>query len=240
MKALIIANPLAHWGSGPLQAAWRREDYRRQAKNLPYVQRVEWAETDYVGHASWLGQAAAENGYAYVLAAGGDGTINEVLNGLMRAPISPKDRPVMGVLPCGTCNDFHAALKQAERTGAANRGDGVQFSIDVGRVVFDNVVRYFCLSVGIGLLSWANQQYLECSRLFGRRFAHLPAALRTILTYQRTMKVCITHDAAPMKSKKLLSMAISNCAAGAGGRPLLPGACINDGQFDVLSIAPVS
>jgi diacylglycerol kinase (ATP) len=239
MKALIIANPHAHWGSGQLQAAWRREDYRRRVMNLPNIERVEWADTEYPGHAAWLAQEAAENGYAYVLAAGGDGTINEVLNGLMRAAVSPNDRPVMGVLPCGTCNDFYRALEQAEQSDQQDRGEKVHFPVDVGRVVFDDVVRFFCLSVGIGLLSWANQQYLECSRIFGRRLSHIPAGLRTLWTYKRSTTVRIMRDATVV-TKKVLSIAINNVAAVAGGKTLAPGASINDARFDVLTIAPTS
>jgi diacylglycerol kinase (ATP) len=239
MKALIIANPYAHSGNGPLQAAWRREDYRRRIKNLPDVERVEWADTEYPGHAAWLAQEAAENDYTYVLAAGGDGTVNEVLNGLMRAAVSPKARPVMGVLPCGTCNDFYRALEQAERFHEHGRGEKVHFPVDVGRVVFDDVVRFFCLSVGIGLLSWANQQYLECSRLFGRRLSHIPAGLRTLWTYKRSTNVRIICDATVV-AKKVLSIAINNVAAVAGGKALAPGASINDACFDVLTIAPTS
>jgi len=41
--------------------------------------------------------------------------------------------------------------------------------------MFDEVERYFCLTVGLGLFSWANEQYLEASHIFGRRFAHIPA-----------------------------------------------------------------
>ena len=79
-----------------------------------------------------------------------------------------------GVLPFGTSNDFFAALKAAQEARKESEQNSLTLPLDVGHVQFDDVERYFCLTVGIGLFSWANEQYLDKARIFGRRFAHQP------------------------------------------------------------------
>ncbi len=125
-KARLIYNPT----SG-------REQIR---KNLAYIlERLEEEgyeasthATTGEGSAKWAAKDAGEKGFDLVIAAGGDGTIFEVVNGL--APL--QKRPRLGLIPAGTTNDFARALsipKDIEKACDVLCGDHVE-PIDIGRV----------------------------------------------------------------------------------------------------------
>jgi diacylglycerol kinase family enzyme len=72
--------------------------------------KLEVLETSYRGHAADAAAQAAADGFDLVVAHGGDGTVNEVVNGLMRAGGPQTPRPVLGVVPGGSANVFAGAL----------------------------------------------------------------------------------------------------------------------------------
>ena len=92
-KVKIILNPMADMGN-----AWR------VARDLRSITEqhggVDWSGTVYPGHAIDLAQEAGKQGYDMVIAMGGDGTIHEVINGLMKVP--EEKRPILGVVPVGS------------------------------------------------------------------------------------------------------------------------------------------
>jgi len=94
-KIKIILNPMADMGN-----AWR------VARDLRSITEqhggVDWSGTVYPGHAIEL--AKQSEGYDMVIAMGGDGTVHEVMNGLMQIP--EDKRPILGVVPVGSGNDF--------------------------------------------------------------------------------------------------------------------------------------
>src|SRR5512136_3064439 len=138
-KTKLLVNPNADMGH-----AWRTV-----ADLRPLMEEhggADWAGTVYPTHATTLARQAAEEGYRLVIAAGGDGTVHEVINGLMQVPA--ETRPRLGIVPLGSGNDFaHTvgirsnpaeALKQAF-TGQPTRIDLGKF--DIGRrkpEYFDN------------------------------------------------------------------------------------------------------
>jgi YegS/Rv2252/BmrU family lipid kinase len=240
MKGIIILNPNAHSGEAPLKRNELQEQITEQMKTALHLESITWCETEHPGHGTALAADAVRQGYEYIFAGGGDGTINEVLNGIMQAVPTPTSRPVMGVLPFGTSNDFFAALKTAESTRKAKQHDRLTLDLDVGHVDFDSAQRYFCLTAGMGLFSWANEQYLEASHTFGRRFAHIPAAISTILSYRFQPKVKISLNGKRTRNRRLWSVVINNSPVIAGGTLLTPEARLDDGYLDVCMVKPVS
>ncbi len=239
MKALVIFNPHAHSGETSHRIAAAHPEILKHLQHSLNLDSADWVETEYPGHANDLAKDAVAKGFDYIFAGGGDGTINEVLNGIMSSAPYKAHAPIFGVLPFGTSNDFFAALKIAE---AGKNPDAKQYTmpLDVGQVVFDDLKRYFCLTAGVGLLSWASQQYLEASHRFGRRFAHIPAAIRTILGYRFLPNVRIAENGKRLHSRRILAVMINNSPVIAGGVPLTPQAKIDDGYLDVCIIKPVS
>jgi diacylglycerol kinase (ATP) len=238
MKAMIILNAHADSGEMAQQIAAQREELSAQLTTALRLDGVEWRETQHPGHGKDLAEEGARTGFRYVLAGGGDGTVNEVLNGIMGLKLDQDQRPILGVLPFGTSNDFFSALKAAEASPTGDDHDGQTLALDVGRVLFDNVERYFCLTVGMGLFSYANEQYLEASHTFGRRFAHIPAAIRTLINYRFLPNVRISRNGQQSHARRILAVLINNSPVIAGGTPLTPAARIDDGHFDVCIVKP--
>lgn len=97
-KIVLIINPNASKGKGKTKAKEISSYFA--SKGLE----CECAYTDKKGHATALSKEFAEKGYGTIIAAGGDGTVNEVVNGIMRAEC--EEKPKMGIIPIGRGNDF--------------------------------------------------------------------------------------------------------------------------------------
>src|SRR5260221_6249182 len=207
MKALIIVNPSARRGRASQTALRLRDEVERRLESISHVHRVEWAISRFPNHVTQIAMQAARQGFDYVVAGGGDGTVNQVLNGLMVGAPDKYRRPVFGVLPWGSSNDFYAALKAAELATPTDLQETSTRPLDIGRVSFGDVERYTCLSVSVGLSSWANHKYLEASRLFGRRFAHIPSGIATLLNFKASPEIKISYDHGPFQRRQFLFMA---------------------------------
>jgi diacylglycerol kinase family enzyme len=96
----IILNPIAGKGFA-LKNRSRIEELLTQ-----YQLDYDIVLTEFPEHATELARLAAKDGYDYVIAAGGDGTANEVLNGLMQARAGGLPVPVLGIIPVGRGNDL--------------------------------------------------------------------------------------------------------------------------------------
>lgn len=237
MKAMMIVNPVAHSGVEPQQREARQEEVFAQLKSALPLDSINQSETKHPGHGRELAEEAARTGYDYIFAAGGDGTVNEVLNGIMGLQLEQHKRPKLGVLPYGTSNDFFAALKAVQ---ALHKLNNPTLGLDVGHVRFDNIDRYFCLTAGMGMFSWANEKYIEASKTFGRRFAHVPAAIKTFMGYQFLPDVQIAQDGKHSQERRVLAVIVNNSPIIAGGLPLTPDAVVDDGHFDVCVVKPAS
>jgi diacylglycerol kinase (ATP) len=95
-KIKLILNPTANHGRSMQIAA--------DLRPLMSEHTADWSGTEYPGHAIELARQAGEQGYDLVVAVGGDGTVHEVINGLMQVPA--KTRPALGIVPLGSGNDF--------------------------------------------------------------------------------------------------------------------------------------
>jgi len=231
MKGLVIVNPHARSGLATIEhAAWQETIANRLR---PLMDVIDWSETQHPNHAVALARQAAEAGYGYILAAGGDGTISEVLNGIM----SSSKRPVFGVLPWGSLNDFYRALSLAESTA---KPDPQTLPLDIGRATFDGVERYAALSISIGLASWAEYQYQLASRNLGRVFGLPPGIVSALVSYRFPREISLSIDGDSPRQVPMLSLAINNSPTVAGGSRLTPDAAVDDDHFDLCLIPPMS
>jgi len=240
MKAIIVVNPHAHSDASRESGSRLRDAISARLTDSLHLDQAEWCETDHPNHGRELAEQAVRDGYDYIFAAGGDGTINEVLNGLMSGASVAKTRPALGVLPFGTSNDFFASLQTTENAHVPPLQGVVTMPLDIGHVQFDSVERYFCLTVGIGMFSLANEQYLELSHYFSRRFAHIPAAITTAFTYRFRSGVHITRDGVQSRAKQLLTVMVNNGPRISGGIRVTPDAKLDDGYLDVAMVKAVS
>ena len=141
-RILVIHNPVAGWRRRRLLL--RVLDRLRAAGVVVTLQ-----ATGARGDAERFAAAATADLYDAVASAGGDGTLNEVANGLMRQAASP---PPLGLIPLGTANVMARELGLAVRPGpvAAALLDGPALPLHLGRLRQADTVRHFILMAGIG------------------------------------------------------------------------------------------
>jgi YegS/Rv2252/BmrU family lipid kinase len=218
MRTLIIFNPLA----GQAETLERELDYATQI----WQERswfVERRATRHAGDGTALAREAAEQGYELVVAAGGDGTINEVINGLALTDTA------LATLPLGTMNVWARELGIPLQPGAAAERllDCSIHTIDLGRVG----ERYFLLMAGIGLdasitASMDSQQK--------RRLGALAYVLRGIQLASgvRGTRTRITLDGKSLR-RRVLQLVIGNSQLYGGLVKITDKATINDGLLDI-------
>ena len=147
MRALLIANPYA-----TSTTAVRREVITRAlASELD----LHVVQTRYRGHAGHVAEGAARDGHELVLTLGGDGTVNEVVNGILRArPPGADGAPLLAALPGGSANVFIRALglpvDPVDATGRILRSLPAGRIRTIGLGLADGS-RYFCFNAGLGI-----------------------------------------------------------------------------------------
>lgn len=196
---------------------------------------VTIAPTEYAGHAVRLAREAAEMGQRLVLAAGGDGTLGEVANGLAGT------ETIMGPLPTGTGNSFGKELRmprpnlldhRALVDAAALLASGRVQRMDLGRF---RGGKYWMLWTGVGIDSFLVEEMEPRSKLSKRLGRVGYAAQALVLAPQfAPMEARVTVDGKLYEDTYLLVL-ISNCRRYAGGELLLnPTGALDDGQFEVF------
>lgn len=225
-KVKLILNPMADMGR-----AWRvAHDLR------PIVAQhggADWSGTVYPTHALELARQAAIDGYDIVVAMGGDGTVHEVVNGLMQAPV--EQRPALGIIPIGSGNDCAHALGLPKDPAQAL--DHILRSqpstMDLGLLV-DEFGRkeYFDNSLGIGFntIVTINSHKLPLLRGVLMYFA---AVIQTILFNHVPNKMRIELDGQIVEQENLM-VVICNGPREGGGFVLAPEAKPDDGLFSYL------
>ncbi len=208
MRALLVVNPAATTTS----ARTRRVLLRALASELD----LEVSETEYPGHAGDLARDAAAAGLDVVVAFGGDGTINEVVNGLITgAEGAATAQPDLAVVPGGSANVFPRALglprEAVEATGAvidALRG-GSRRLIGLGRAA----ERYFTVSAGLGIDAEVVRgvERLRDSGVRASPALYVWEALRQFFVVTDRREPQLTLDAGPSAEQVFLAI-VSNAS----------------------------
>ena len=183
------------------------------------------------GHAIDLARAAGEAGRQMVVAAGGDGTINEVVNGLKQAVGRGTVGP-LGILPIGSGNDFARSMGIP-----LNLGQAAQKLIQRRtRIVDLGCVngRYFDNNVGIGFEALVGIESYKITQLSGMAM-YLAAACKALITFPRP-KVNIYLDQTAIREKVILLISVGNNRRIGGGFLLTPYAEPDDGLLDVCVV----
>ena len=234
-KVKIIANPNAGHGKGARAIPEIEQELTRLGLDFDLVR------TERVGHAIQLARAAALDGYEVIVAAGGDGTVNEVLNGLMEARKESENRPALGVLCTGRGNDFAPCINIPEDLPGAFqvlKGDHRRM-IDVGRVCGGKFPqgRYFANNVGVGFDAIGT---IEVAKLpeWGM-LSFLLAILKTIFLYYKGPTVRLDYDDQTLTTSTLMLLTMNGKRMGTGFK-MAPDAKPDDGLFDLVIVRQVS
>ncbi len=206
-----------------------------------------WVITSSRGDAIVRAHAAARNGADLVVAVGGDGTINEVVNGLMGAADSREARPALGILPAGSGSDFIRTLgipRDLHRALDVLSAGSLK-SVDVGRIDCapldaasrDRVRRYFMNIAGCASSARVVERF-NGSRVHGTPGYVLAAAL-TALDY-RFPVVDIVDDGGPAARVRPNVLFVCNGEYCGGGMHVGKGARVDDGLLQVVEVSNVS
>lgn len=221
--SLVILNPAA--GRGSAVRAWRAAEAVLRKAGV----RFDLARTDGPRHAEVLAAQAARSGRPAVLAVGGDGTVNEVANGLLRAAEGSPTLP-MGVITAGTGNDFIKMLGiPADAVGSARTAlRATTRQVDAG-LVND---RFFTNGVGVGFDARVAARARDVRRLRGLA-VYAWAVARAIIEH-RNAHVRIQVDGAAVADQQVTLVTVANGGCHGGGFWLCPDARPDDGCLDVL------
>jgi YegS/Rv2252/BmrU family lipid kinase len=228
----MIFNPHADRGR-----SWDRASYLQSV--LERHGGASWSASEYPGHAVTLAEQAAREGFRIVTAVGGDGTVHEVINGLMRFP--KEDRPTLAVVPVGSGNDFSSniGVPPAPEQAIERVFQGQEKLIDIG-IVSDNTGRseYWDNTLGIGFDATVTLYSYQITRLQG--FAmYLWAVIQTILRNHDAPRMVISSDQEELEQEVLMFVACNGPREG-GGFFVAPDAIPDDGWLHYAMIQKVS
>ena len=233
-KYKIIANPNAGHGKGAKAIPEIQQELTRLGLDFDLIR------TERVGHAIDLARAAALEGYEVIVAAGGDGTVNEVLNGLMEARAESKNRPALGILSTGRGNDFAPCLDIPKDLPAAFQvlKEDQRRIIDIGCVSGGKFPqgRYFANNVGVGFDAIGT---IEVAKLpnWGM-LSFMIAILKTIFLFYKGPTVRLDYDDQTLTTSTLMLLTMNGKRMGTGFK-MAPDAKPDDGLFDLVIVRQV-
>ena len=176
--------------------------------------------------------AALQNGFDVVVAAGGDGTVSEVVNGLIHSAGEAQTKP-LGVIPLGTGNDFSdmANLPRDIEESIDTIKKGNVRQIDAGRVTLDGEIHFFDNNCAIAMEPMVTLEHIRMTRTSGniRYVLALFKALVKLKAWQLDMK----WDEGDYQGGSYV-LSVCNSQRTGGIFPMAPGAQMSDGQFDFV------
>lgn len=241
-KVAVIVNPAAH--KGGTARRWSAIEAELTARLGPFAPRFTTAP----GHATELARTALANGVRRIVAVGGDGTVNETLNGMLDASgrLTAPDA-VLCPIPAGTANELSRALghlAHPTRAYEAAAGDATR-AIDLLRVRCTGldgrpVERFGYLIVSLGAaatISHRTSRSRWIKKLGG--IAYLLMTPPVTLGY-RNRDVAITVDGVAQGTRPIFTAMVANTENGGGGMRLVPGAQFDDGVLDLIEMGDIA
>ncbi len=197
------------------------------------------------GHAIELARNAVLSGTDYLIAAGGDGTMSEVVNGIMEVEKSKRENLIVGLYPFGSGNDFARTFKLSKKLSDLKDlilNDSTN-QIDVGKIEYknmkgENAVRYFNNIADIGLGAEVAKRVNEGKKIYGPNFDFFKATVLGFLNYKR--KQLKIESESFNWSGRLLILCLANGKYFGSGLGIAPEAKVNDGKISITLAAEVS
>ncbi len=231
---LVIVNPAAGRPDGG--RGWRAIERALRVAGVAF----EACHTGHPGHGEGLAREAVLTGRRRLLAVGGDGSVNEVLQGVMGAGLADTREVTLAVAPAGTGNDWARTLGigRDPRDIARCLAAGDTLLHDVGAIDFpggEAPRRWFINVAGAGYDAWVTERV---PRPVPSALTYLGLALGGLARY-RSPQFRITADSATIEGRLLLAF-VAN-ARYCGNRMLVaPTASVDDGLLDVVAVRELS
>jgi diacylglycerol kinase (ATP) len=231
-KILVIFNPAANHG----RAKELKKTIQGMVKDYGGL---DWECTTVIGESREITLRAIQKGYNHLIAIGGDGTTQEVVNGLLSTPKTK--RPTLGIVPIGSGNDFAGSLDiSLDYVNALLAAiTGKPHPVDIGFLKTSNGKKYYWVNVvGIGFDAVVNI-HTRKMKFFTGFWLYLTAALQTIMQNHTPY-----HFTGQMDGKKfernLLMLIISNGKREGGGFKVAPLALQDDGLLNYVGVKTIS
>jgi YegS/Rv2252/BmrU family lipid kinase len=239
-RVLIVANPEA--------AGVHRGNVFNDVEEARRTGRVDVLLTERADHAREF-CADRHEAFDKIIVAGGDGLLNEVMDGCLAGRRSRSgdvdgaavlDRPVIAPLPAGSGNDYVKALPEYPATLEELLESDESVTADVGRITFtDGTTRHFLSEAGAGMDAacvrlmpkWLNRRSPAASYNVG--------GIRAILTY-RPYSALVTVDDVQRRFNRIFMLAVANTTYFGDGMKLAPDARFDDGRFHVVIVQDAS
>lgn len=233
MKTFLVVNP--HSANGQTGKRWAEMSARVSRGVGDFGHAFTEAPMD----AARIASRALREGYDCIVAVGGDGTINEVLNGFFDGgqPINPS--AALGVIPRGTGGDFRRTfgwgLDLDEAIARLSSEKTAPF--DVGRVEYRahsgaTESRYFANICSFGVSGLVDAEVNKSSKVLGGKLSFMVGSVKALLKY-KDRRVRIRIDGGAPEELEITTVAVANGRYFGGGMMVAPEADTSDGLFDV-------
>jgi diacylglycerol kinase (ATP) len=236
-RSLLIVNPVA--AGGKTGKVWPDVENVLRSLGLTFDYRF----TEEPNHATALAREGVDQGYETVVAVGGDGTINEVVNGLM-PPGGDKAGAVLGIVITGRGSDLARTIgiPSDYREACARLGGDRTMTVDLGLVTFhqegEEKQRYFVNVGGGGFDGEVAHRANRAPNFMGGTIPYLTSLVSTLFSYRNKAVELTLDDQEPIR-KVINSVVVANCQFFGGGMRVAPDADPNDGLFDVIVIGDI-
>lgn len=236
MRYLVIVNPIS--GRGYAEKVIPDIEAGMREHGLEF----DLVRTERPWHAAEIAEQAVRDGYDVIVTAGGDGTANEAINGMMRARAAGFNDTAFSILPVGTGNDMayglgmHNTLQKSIAALATN----YRKKIDIGFVKGGDYPegRYFANGIGIGFDAAVG--FIAVKIRWARGLlAYLIAVIQTVFIYYKSPTVEIAYNDI-VYAQPALMVSIMNGQRMGGGFYMAPQGNPGDGHFDLCIVSEAS
>lgn len=243
MRTKVIVNPTSSNGHTG------REWHRVEAQMRQVVGDVAVEFTSAPGVATPMARAALEAGFERIVAVGGDGTVNEVVNGFFAPDGTPRNPEAeFAMLMTGTGGDFRKTFGLPRDLGGqvAALKTGIVRRIDIGRLEFtghdgSRQTRFFDNIASFGISGRVDREVnaADVIKRLGGKAAFGWGTLMALIAY-RNQDVTLSFDDGPAEARRINVVAVCNGRFFGGGMMIGPDALPDDGLFDVVTIGDIT
>jgi len=239
-SVFFIVNPCA--GGGAAGRQWTR--VQKQARDL--LGPFQAVLTSGPGDATHLARRALLEGADLLVCVGGDGTLNEVVTGMMDGTGAIRPEASLGLISMGTGRDF---IRTSRIPGDPERAleviaVGRSMPLDLGKISYvdhqgQQASRYFLNVASFGLGGEVDERVGRTTKIFGGFVSFIWATLLSVLSY-RKKTIRLRIDGSPEETVAVLNVAVANGQYHGGGMWIAPEASLSDGLFHVTVIGDFS
>ena len=235
-KTFFIVNPNS--ANGTTGKIWPQIKAAAEAR----IDAFETLFTEHIGHAADLTRQALAEGAELIVSVGGDGTNNEVANGLMKPDGTPVNPDVeLAIICMGTGGDFRKtlAIPKDYREAVTALAQGRSKLIDLGRMEMKNhegemVTRYFINIASFGIGGDVDDRVNKTSKALGGKASFMWGSLKAMMAYRNKKVHVLLDDENDLGERQVFNVAVANGQFHGGGMHIAPHADLSDGLFDVI------